>query len=90
MTDTYQKDTESLVFGSYTGSLYRCADLSQSSWFFRIYLKEEGRHFRKSLKTDDVRLARELATKELMQILAGVQSGQRILAVSLGDLRHDS
>ena len=88
MADTYQTDTESFAFGPYIGSLYRRADLSKSSWFFRIYLKEEGRHFRKSLKTDDVRIARELATKELIQILAKIQSGQRILAVSLADLKR--
>jgi site-specific recombinase XerD len=88
MADTYQKDTESFAFGTYKGTLYRRADLSKSSWFFRIYLKEEGRHFRKSLKTDDVRVARELAMKELIQVLAKVQSGQRILAVSLADLRR--
>jgi hypothetical protein len=88
MTDTYQKDTESFAFGPYIGTLYRRADLTRSSWFFRIYLKEERRHFRKSLKTDDLRIARELATKELIQVLAKVQSGERILAVSLADLRR--
>ena len=88
MTDTYQTDTRSFDFGPYKGTLYRRADISNSSWFFRIYLKDEGRHFRKSLRTDDLRLARELATKELIHILAKVQSGQRILAVSLADLRR--
>jgi hypothetical protein len=88
MADTYQTATEPLVFGAYKGTLYRRADLLKSSWFFRIYLKDEGRHFRKSLKTDDVRLARELATKEIIQILAKVESGQRILAVSVADLKR--
>jgi integrase len=88
MTDTYQTDTESIAVGPYKGTLYRRADLSKSSWFFRIYLKEEGRHFRKSLKTGDLQAARELATNEVIQILAKVKSGERILAVSLADLRR--
>jgi integrase len=88
MADTYQTETKPFIFGPYRGTLYRRADVGKSSWFFRIYLKQEGRHFRKSLKTNDLKIAEELAFKEVIQILARVESGQRILAVSLGELRR--
>jgi integrase len=83
----YQKNTEQITFGPYKGTLYRRVDVKNSSWFLSFYLRAEERHLRKSLRTDDVREARERAVKELIQILAKIETGQRILAVSLADLR---
>jgi site-specific recombinase XerD len=88
MVDTYQTETKSLAVGPYKATLYRRADVANSSWFFRVYLKQEGRHFRKSLKTDSLHLAEQLAVKEIIEVLARAESGQRILAVSLADLRR--
>ncbi len=54
----------------------------------RLYLKEEGRYFRKSLGTQDPRQAKERATTELVHLLAKLETGQRILAISLADLKR--
>jgi integrase len=51
-----------------------------------MHLKEEGRHFRKSLQTADLLEAEERAQNEVINVLAKVQSGQRILALALRDL----
>jgi integrase len=75
-----------LPFGKYRATLYRRSDIENSSWFLRVFLKEEGRHYRKSLKTSSRLEAVERATSELVSVLAKVESGQRILAVSLKEL----
>lgn len=89
MSDGYQVNTEKIKFGPYRGTIYLRADVKDSSYFFRMYVAAEKRHFRKSLGTDDIRVARELATKEIVSILAKVETGQRIVAKSLGDLRRE-
>ena len=73
-------------FGRATATIYRRGDLKSSSWFLRIYLKGEKRHYRKSLRTSDRGEALDLAHDEIVAILAKLQSGQRILAIALKDL----
>jgi hypothetical protein len=51
-----------------------------------VHLKEEGRHYRKSLKTTDLDEAISRAHSEVIDVLAKVKSGERILALSLKDL----
>ncbi len=82
------RDKETVPFGAYRASIYRRADVGSSSYFMRLYLKDEGRYYRKSLGTKDRREARERATTELVQLLAKLQTGQRILAISLADLKR--
>jgi integrase len=73
-------------FGRARATIYKRADIDNSSWFFRLYLKEEKRHFRRSLKTSDRREALDILHDEVVAILAKQQTGQRILAVPLKDL----
>src|SRR5512146_3114493 len=48
-------------FGKYRFTLYRRSGGGNSSWFLRIHLTKEGRHYRKSLKTTDPAAAQERA-----------------------------
>jgi integrase len=81
-----EREKRILTFGKYRATIYRRADLDRSSWFLRVFLKDEGRHYRKSLQTTDYDEAVTRATSELVGVLSKVESGQRILAVSLKDL----
>jgi integrase len=75
-------------FGKYKITLYRRTDVRVSSWFFSIHLKEEDRKYRKSLNTDDLAKATVAAQTEVINILARVESGQKVLAVSVLDLKR--
>lgn len=77
-----------LSFGQLRATLYRRPDVERSSWFLRVHLKEEGRHYRKSLQTFDRVEAEARAQTEIVNVLAKIQSGQRILAVSLRELER--
>jgi integrase len=81
-----QKDKHVIQFGEISVTLYRRTDVENSSWFFRIHIKEEDRNYRKSLDTTDLQTATKRAQTEVIKILAKVQSGQRVLALSLKDL----
>jgi integrase len=82
------RDKEIVRFGKYRATIYRRGDVANSNYFLRFYLKDEGRYFRKSLQTQNRKQAIDLATTELVNLLSKVESGQRILAISLGDLRR--
>ena len=77
-----------IKFGKYTATIYKRAGVEKSSWYFRMYLTEEKRNYRKSLGTTDIREAKELASTAIVQLLAKVESGQHVLAVSLRDLKR--
>ena len=62
-------------FGKHRFTLYRRSDVGRSSWFIRMHLTKEGRHYRKSLRTTDLAEAQERAQHEVVNILAKVQSG---------------
>jgi integrase len=81
-----QKDKHVIPFGDLNVTLYRRTDVANSSWFFRVHIKQEDRNFRKSLGTDDLVAATKAAQREIIKILAKVESGQRILALVLKDL----
>jgi integrase len=81
-----ERDRQLIRFGRIKATIYRRSDIEHGSWFLRLYLKEEKRHYRKSLQTRDQREAVTFAEQEIVNILAKVQTGQRILAVSLADL----
>jgi integrase len=81
-----QKDKRVIPFGDLNLTLYRRADVEKSSWFMRVHIKQEDRNYRKSLGTDDYQAAVKAAQREVIGILAKVQSGQRILALALKDL----
>src|SRR5450755_1974105 len=81
-----ERDKQPIRFGRSIAIIYRRGDIENSSWFFRLYLKEERRHYRKSLRTADRKEAFDLAHNEIVAILAKVQTGVRILAIDLKDL----
>jgi integrase len=81
-----QKDKRVIPFGDLNLTLYRRTDVVKSSWFMRVHIKQEDRNYRKSLGTDDYQAAVKAAQREVINILAKVQSGQRILALALKDL----
>jgi site-specific recombinase XerC len=80
------EDRHVITFGRHRVTLYRRTDVHNSSWFFSLHLREEDRKYRKSLRTDNLNEAKKAAQTEVINILAKVQSGQRILALSLKDL----
>lgn len=85
-TRSSERNKQIIPFGNRKATIYRRGDLENSSWFYRIYIREEKRHYRKSLKTTDRREAIQFAQDELVSILAKIRTGERILAISLQDL----
>lgn len=81
-----QKQKHVIEFADLSVTLYRRADIDNSSWFFRVHLKQEDRNYRKSLGTDDLATATKAAQREIIKLLAKVESGQRVLALALKDL----
>jgi len=81
-----EKDKQVIRFGRTKATIYRRSDIEHSSWFLRIHLKEEGRHYRKSLQTLNRQEAADRAHDVVLDVLTKVNSGQRILALSLRDL----
>jgi integrase len=67
-------------------TLYRRADVGESHWHMRVYIKSEGRYFRKGLGTHDPKEAERLAQNELIRLLARQEAGQTILSPSVAKL----
>ncbi|MGA7822884.1 MAG: hypothetical protein WCA14_01730, partial [Steroidobacteraceae bacterium] len=67
-------------------TLYRRKDIENGSWFLCVYLREEKRQYRVSLKTDDREQAKRKAESVLIDLLGRVRNGERILSPSLGDV----
>jgi integrase len=67
-------------------TLYRRKDIEHGSWFLCVYLREEKRQYRVSLKTDDREHAKRKAESVLIDLLGRVRNGERILSPSLGDV----
>jgi hypothetical protein len=57
-TRNFERNKKFISFGEYRITLYERSDLANSSWYFRVYVKEEGRNYRQSLNTTDPVLAR--------------------------------
>jgi integrase len=84
----YELDQCIVKFGTHAATLYRRPEAKKSSWFFRIFIRKEKRHYRQSLRTSDLTQAKLLVTDKVIEILGKVQSGQRLLDVSLNDLHR--
>jgi integrase len=67
-------------FGRAKGLIYRREDSDAGVWYFRMFLSDEKRYIRKSLKTTDIREAKEFAEDELVNILSKQKAGQPIIA----------
>jgi len=76
-------------FGRAKGLIYRREDLESNSWYFRMYLKDEGRYIRKSLGTTDIREAQEFAEAELVDILAKKKAGAPIISPTFTEICRD-
>jgi integrase len=76
-------------FGEHRVTLYRRTDVGESHWHMRVYLKSEGRYFRKGLGTHDPNEAQKLAQHELIRLLTRLEAGQTILSPSIAKLIQD-
>lgn len=74
--------------GTHEGVISRRNDGKSSKFYFRYYLTSEKRYYRKSLDTEDVLEAKKRATDALIEILGKINTGQRVISISLGDLRR--
>jgi integrase len=54
-------------------------------WQFRMWVKEEGRHVRKTLKTRDLDEALELGRRTYAEILGQTASGKKLFGTSFAD-----
>ncbi len=54
-------------------------------WQFRMWIKEEGRHVRKTLKTRDLDEALELGRQTYAQILGQTASGKKLFGTNFTD-----
>jgi len=85
-TRNFERNKKFISFGEYRITLYERSDLANSSWYFRVYVKEEGRNYRQSLNTTDPVLAEKAVTHEMIKTLKRVDNGERLLALELKDL----
>lgn len=60
--------------------------LSGDVWQFRMYLKDESKHYRKSLRTKDFESAQSKAKKLALEILGKKESGKKIFGVTLSEM----
>jgi integrase len=67
-------------------TLYRRADIADSSWFLCVYLREEKRQYRVSLRTTARDEAKRKAESVLIDLLSRIRSGEKILSPSLEDV----
>jgi hypothetical protein len=79
---TSDVDLHEIPFGGIKGAIYRRADIVDSSWFFRMHLKQEKRYWRVSLTTKDRAEAFEKAQSVMVRVLAKAETGQSVMAVS--------
>ena len=56
------------------------------NWQFRMWVEEEQKYIRKSLKTRDLETAINLAEKEVLQTLSDVSTGRKIFGITLDEL----
>ena len=72
-------------FGRHTATIYRRKDSEALTWHFRLYVKDEGLHYRKSLKTSDRRDAVQFAEQEIVSLLAKQQNGLKIRSPTVAE-----
>jgi integrase len=81
-----ERNKQIIPFGGRRATLYHRSDVGSGNWYLRMFIREERRHYRKSLETSDRLEALKRAEIEMITVLGKLQTGQRILAVSLKDL----
>ena len=76
-------------FGRAKGLVYKREDSDAGVWYFRMFLTDEKRYIRKSLKTTDRREALEYAEDELVTILSKKKAGQPIMSATFTEACRD-
>lgn len=72
-------------FGRHTATIYRRKGSEALTWHFRLYVKDEALHYRKSLKTSDRRDAVQFAEQEIVSLLAKQQNGLKIRSPTVAE-----
>lgn len=67
-------------------TLYRRRDVADSSWFLCVYLREEKRQYRVSLRTAVRDEAKRKAEIVLIELLGRIRNGEKILSPSINDV----
>ncbi len=75
-----------LKFGSTEITLYKRNDISSPSWYFKMRLKGERQYYKRSLRTQSYTEAKELAQERLIEILATLKNGDRVVSLRLVDI----
>ncbi len=55
-------------------------------WQFRMWITDEGKYIRRSLRTRDYHSAVERAEKIVFETLGDIKSGRKIFGITLGEL----
>ena len=58
---------------------------SNQIWQMRVWVREENRHFRKSLRTRDLEEAKEKARKIYYQMMGQIEVGHKIFSITMGE-----
>jgi len=80
---TWTRENEPILGGK--GFIYR-VNASGDVWQFRMWIPEEGKHLRKSLRTRDFDAAKERAEKLIFETYSDVATGKKIFGVTLQEL----
>ena len=75
-----------LTFGSTKVTLYQRKDNGSPCWYFKIRLKGERQYYKRSLKTPSFGVAKDLAQDKVIEILAALKNGDRVVSLSLKEL----
>ena len=62
---------------------------SGGNYYFRTWIPEEKKYYRKSLRTNDLDQAIELGENEMLGILSKINTGHRVFGLSLRDMCED-
>ena len=83
MSENQKTDAEWLLGGR--GEIYR---MPRSGQVFqcRIWIQEERKYLRRSLRTTDYETAKQRGEKLVLEILSDVASGRKLFGISLGEL----
>lgn len=62
---------------------------SGGNYYFRTWIPEEKKYYRKSLRTNDLDQAIKLGENEMLGILSKINTGHRVFGLSFGDMCED-
>jgi len=62
---------------------------SGGKYYFRMWVPEEGKYYKKSLRTTNFEDAKKRAEDEILGLLSKVQNGHKLFGLSWGELCHE-